>query len=332
MVGGGTGIHIFPLGSRQPPAALPAAIPFNENAWRLPTSSRKLKPAMRKRDRPAGTRHCRIAAKRIAWASCQGRKEGMAFDLVEPQSLDEALALLDPEDPGVRAIAGGTALMLMIKSGFLQPRRLVSLRRIGGIAAIGASAEGGLVLGAMARLRDVERAPAVRERAPVIAEMLRGHSNVRVRTVATVGGNLAHGDPHMDLPPVLIALDAAVRVRGAGGSRSIAVADLLSGYFETVLCNDEPITEVTIPPQHGRRAVYLKCTTRAADDWPVRIAAVERLLAGGLIGEALFREAGALAADAVEPVGDERGSAPYKKHLAGVVVRRALMRAAEVAG
>jgi carbon-monoxide dehydrogenase medium subunit len=285
----------------------------------------------------------------------------MAFDLVEPQSLDEALALLDPEDPGVRAIAGGTALMLMIKSGFLQPRRLVSLRRIGGIAAIGASAEGGLVLGAMARLRDVERAPAVRERAPVIAEMLRGHSNVRVRTVATVGGNLAHGDPHMDLPPVLIALDAAVRVRGAGGSRSIAVADLLSGYFETALRNDELITEVTIPPQHGRRAVYLKCTTRAADDWPalgvaislalagatirearvviaaatdrpVRIAAVERLLAGGLIGEALFREAGALAADAVEPVGDERGSAPYKKHLAGVVVRRALMRAAEVAG
>ena len=286
----------------------------------------------------------------------------MSFDLVEPESLKEALALLDPDDPAVRAIAGGTALMLMLKSGFFRPRRLVSLRRVGdGLAAIRASAEGGLVLGAMARLRDVERSPLVRERAPVIAEMLLLHSNVRVRNVATVGGNLAHGDPHMDLPPVLIALGATVTASGPAGRRDIAVEDLVSGYFETVLGNDELITEVAIPPQDGRRAVYLKCTTRAADDWPalgvavslgldgaairdpriavgaatdraVRLKETEALLTGGETGEALWREAGAVASGEVETVGDDRGSAEYKKALVRVHVRRALARAAGMAG
>jgi carbon-monoxide dehydrogenase medium subunit len=284
----------------------------------------------------------------------------MSFDLVEPESLKEALALLDPDDPAVRAIAGGTALMLMLKSGFFRPRRLVSLRRIGdGLAAIRASAEGGLVLGAMARLHDVERSPLVRERAPVIAGMLLLHSNVRVRNVATVGGNLAHGDPHMDLPPVLIALGATVTARGPAGRRDIAVEDLVSGYFETVLGNDELITEVAIPPQDGRRAVYLKCTTRAADDWPalgvavslgldgaairdpriavgaatdraVRLKETEALLTGGETGEALWREAGRVASGEVETVGDDRGSAEYKKALVRVHVRRALAQAAGI--
>jgi carbon-monoxide dehydrogenase medium subunit len=286
----------------------------------------------------------------------------MSFDLVEPESLEEALALLDPDDPGVRAIAGGTALMLMLKSGFFRPRRLVSLRRVGdGLAAIRASAEGGLVLGAMARLRDVERAPLVRERAPVIAGMLLLHSNVRVRNVATIGGNLAHGDPHMDLPPVLIALGATVTARGPAGRRKIAVEDLVSGYFETVLGNDELITEVAIPPQEGRRSAYLKCTTRAADDWPalgvavslgldgaairaarvavgaatdraVRLKETEALLAGGVIGAALWREAGEIASGEVETVGDDRGSAEYKKALVRVHVRRALAQASGTGG
>jgi carbon-monoxide dehydrogenase medium subunit len=280
----------------------------------------------------------------------------MAFDLVEPESLEEALALLDRADPEVRAIAGGTALMLMIKSGFFRPRRLVSLRRLDGLAAIRATPQGGLVLGAMARLREVERAPAVRQRAPVVAEALLTHSNIRVRNVATLGGNLAHGDPHMDLPPVLIALGATVTAAGPAGSREIAVEDLIAGYFETALGNDELITEVTIPPQQGRRAIYLKCTTRAADDWPalgvavslglagsvikdariaigaatdrpVRLAASERLLAGGTVGEALFRAAGAAAAGAVAPVADDRGSAEYKHQLVRVMVRRALFQA-----
>jgi carbon-monoxide dehydrogenase medium subunit len=197
----------------------------------------------------------------------------------------------------------------------------------------------------------------VRRRAPVIAETLLVHSNVRVRNVATIGGNLAHGDPHMDLPPVLIVLAARLVATGPRGIRTIAVEDFVSGYFETALGNDELITEIAIPPQGARRAVYVKCTTRAADDWPalgvavsldfagseiraariaigaatdraIRLPASERLLTGGVVDADLVRETGAVAAGEVEPVGDDRGSAPYKRQLVRVTVARALSRAA----
>jgi carbon-monoxide dehydrogenase medium subunit len=100
----------------------------------------------------------------------------------------------------------------------------------------------------MVRLAEIERSAAVRAVAPVIAETLLTHSNVRVRNVATLGGNLAQADPHMDLPPVLIALGATVRVAGPSGERSVAVEDLFTGYLETVLANNELITSVSIPP------------------------------------------------------------------------------------
>src|SRR5260370_28396925 len=135
------------------------------------------------------------------------------FALEEPASLGAALALLDPDGPGVRATAGGTALMLMMKAGLYRPLRLVSLRRLGpALTGIRGAADGGLEIGAMVRLAEIERSTAVRVAAPVITETLLTHSNVRVRNVATLGGNLAHADPHMDLPPVLIALAATVRV------------------------------------------------------------------------------------------------------------------------
>src|SRR5947207_11708451 len=183
------------------------------------------------------------------------------FALEEPASLAEALALLDPDDPGVRAIAGGTALMLMMKSGLYRPQRLVSLRRLGpALTGIQAAADGELEIGAMVRLAEIERSAAVRMAASVIVETLLTHSNVRVRNVATIGGNLAHADPHMDLPPVLIALGAHVLVAGPRAERRIAVEDLFAGYFETVLQNSELISELHIPAQGKLRAAYIKVT------------------------------------------------------------------------
>lgn len=276
----------------------------------------------------------------------------MPFELCEPESLEEALALLDPEDPAVRAIAGGTALMLMIKSGFFRPKRLVSLRRVrDGLTGIRPEPDGGLRIGAMVRLSDIERSDAVRRMAPVIAATLRTHSNVRVRNVATVGGNLGHADPHMDLPPVLIALGAEVETAGPRGRRRIAVEDLSAGYLETVLANDEVITELFVPPR--RRAAYVKCTARAADDWPalgiavalegdgekitearvaigaaterpMRLRSAEAVLTGGTLSEAAIREAGRAAAAEAPVVADEHGSAAYKRELVAVHLRRAI--------
>jgi carbon-monoxide dehydrogenase medium subunit len=153
------------------------------------------------------------------------------FELLEPRSLREAIELLDPDDASVRPIAGGTALMLMMKAGVFQPARLVSLRGIEAMTAIWQGNDGALRIGAMTPLAMVERSAAVSGHAPVITRTLRTLSNVRVRNVATVGGHLAHGDPHMDLPPVLIALGAQVSVAGRSGARTIPVEELFAGSF-----------------------------------------------------------------------------------------------------
>ena len=140
------------------------------------------------------------------------------FELNEPVSLKEAIALIDPDDPDVRPIAGGTALMLMMKAGVFRPRRLVSLRKLGDkFARIAATPSGELTIGALAPLSALEHSPEVARHAPVIVRTMKRLSNVRVRNVATVGGALAHGDPHMDLPPVLIALGAHHHRRGRIG-------------------------------------------------------------------------------------------------------------------
>jgi carbon-monoxide dehydrogenase medium subunit len=274
------------------------------------------------------------------------------FELVEPSSLGEALALLDPDDPGVRPIAGGTALMLMMKSGLYRPRRLVSLRALGpGLTSIAATPEGGLEIGAMVRLAELERSDAVRRAAPVIADTLLTHSNVRVRNVATLGGNLAHADPHMDLPPVLITLCASVRAVGPGGERDIPVEALFTGYMATVLGNDELIAALNVPPRAGRKSAYEKVTARTADDWPalgiavsvgaadvriaigaatetaMRLPQTEALFAGRQLDDKLLREAGRCAGAEAPVIGDLHGSASYKRVLIEVHLRRALQRA-----
>src|SRR5216684_266963 len=166
------------------------------------------------------------------------------FELLEPTSLKEAIGLLDPDDSAVRPIAGGTALMLMMKAGVFRPTRLVSLRKLGEqYSRIAPGPDGALTIGAMTPLAMVERSAEVARAAPVIPRAMRRLSNIRVRNVATIGGNLAHGDPHMDLPPVLIALGAHVAVTGPEGERRIAVEDLFTGYFETVLQKNELISE-----------------------------------------------------------------------------------------
>jgi carbon-monoxide dehydrogenase medium subunit len=278
------------------------------------------------------------------------------FELAEPATLAEAIRLLDPDDPGVRAIAGGTALMLMMKAGVFRPARLVSLRAIRELTAIANEPDGALKVGAMTPLSVLERSAAMLAHAPVVIQTLRTLSNVRVRNVATVGGHLAHADPHMDLPPVLIALGAHIAVAGAGGERAIPVEALFAGYFETVLRRDELITALMIPAQGTRRAAYLKCTTRAVHDWPalgvavslerdgtairaakivisaatekpVRLQGAEAALGGGDIDDAALRRAGDAAADEAETIGDGQGSAAYKRQLVRVYVRRALATA-----
>jgi aerobic carbon-monoxide dehydrogenase medium subunit len=281
----------------------------------------------------------------------------ISFELAEPKTLREAIALLDAADPEVRPISGGTALMLMMKSGFFRPNRLVSLQKVEpDYSRVERCGNGSLRIGALASLSQVERSDEVRRAAPVIEKTMRHLSNVRVRNVARLGGSLAHGDPRMDLPPVLSSLGAKAIVAGPSGQREILIEALFCGYYETVLKRDELITFVEVPPQAAWSSTYIKCTTRSADDWPAlgiacslriegdiigdvrlmisaatekltRLVTTEKVLRGQKASEATFERAGESAQAEAEVIGDSRGSVSYKSELVRVYVRRALRQA-----
>jgi carbon-monoxide dehydrogenase medium subunit len=289
------------------------------------------------------------------------------FELCEPSSLAEALKLLDADDPSVRPVGGGTALMLMMKAGVFRPTRLVSLRKVGGrFSGITAGDDGSLTIGAMTPLAALEHSAEVARLAPVITRTMRRLSNVRVRNVATVGGALAHGDPHMDLPPVLIALGASVAIVGPDGERRLTVEHLLTGYYETALAKDELIADVHVPAQGARRSAYMKFTAGSAEDWPavgvavsvdaagglvrsatvvasaatakaIRLAGAEAALAGAklddkVLDDKVLARAGDAGAAEAEVISDVRGSAPYKRELIRVHIGRAVRQALAVNG
>jgi carbon-monoxide dehydrogenase medium subunit len=284
------------------------------------------------------------------------------FELFEPRTLREAAAMLASGDATVRPFAGGTAVMLMMKMGVLRPTRLVSLRSVEKrYSGIDSGASSTIRIGAMATLSALERSPVIRKELPVITRTLRTLSNVRVRNVATLGGHLAHADPHMDLPPVLIALGATVTVVDARGGREFPLEQLYSGYLETTLGRGELISEIMVPRQAPRRAAYLKCTTRSADDWPAlgvavvlemdgsairdarivisaatdtpkRLGAAEGALRGARVEDKVLRRAGDAAAAEVPVIGDEHGSAAYKRELVRVYVARAVRAALAAEG
>jgi carbon-monoxide dehydrogenase medium subunit len=284
------------------------------------------------------------------------------FELLEPTTLQDAIALIEPGDAETRPIAGGTALMLMMKAGVFQPRRLVSLRKLNdGFTRIEATTDRDVKIGAMASLSAIEHSPVIAKHLPVIVRTMRRLANVRVRNVATIGGALAHADPHMDLPPVLIALDASVSIAGTSGERTILVEDLLTGYYETALEKGEIITQVRIPAQGAASAVYFKVTAGSADDWPALGVAVaiesegKRIKSARIVVSAATNKAtrlkkaelalvGADASDKTlaivaetaigetEVIADLRGSASYKRELLRVYTTRAVQAAIQANG
>jgi carbon-monoxide dehydrogenase medium subunit len=281
------------------------------------------------------------------------------FEMAEPTSLREALAMLDPQEPTIRPVAGGTALMLMMKAGVFRPTRLISLHCLESeYARIAVNGSGELRIGALATLSQLEHDRNIAAHLPVLKRALRTLSNPRVRNVARVGGALAHGDPHMDLPPVLAALAARVSIAGPKGTRELPLSELYTGYYETVLERNELITEVTVPPLGTRKAAYVKVTARSADDWPAlgiavsfllkdgtvrdpvvvvsaatekvtRLNSAERVLHGGRLGDELLRHAADAAAKEAVLLTDAHGSAAYKRELLRVYLGRAMRQAAD---
>jgi aerobic carbon-monoxide dehydrogenase medium subunit len=280
------------------------------------------------------------------------------FEYRTPKNLKEVHATLKEFGTDAKLIAGGTALIIMMKQRLVRPSCLVSLRSVRGFNGIEVK-DGGLSIGGFATHRAVEASPLVRRRLPVLAETYHHVATIRVRNMATVGGGLAHADPNQDPPPTLIALGATVKATSANGSRVVPLDEFFTDYYETVLNPDEIITELFVPKLPANSgAAYLKFLPRTADDYatvsaaavlaldktkktisdvrialgsvgttPIRATAAEAVLRGQPLKPEAFREAAEKAKEAVDPVSDFRGSAGYKKEMAGVFVRRALEKA-----
>lgn len=275
------------------------------------------------------------------------------FELVEPTSIEEACAIL-AENGEIRPIAGGTALLTLIKQGIFAPRRLVNLKKIRACDEVSYDPQHGLRIGALASVYDVETCPVVRQHYPELAEACHLVANIRIRNMATIGGNLAHGDYQSDPPTILVALDAGVELVSRSGARRMEITDFLRGSYETALEPGELVAAVVVPPApHGLRGRYVKFTTGSSEERPCAGVAVLVCLEGGICrdlrlaigavsptplrvrrGEAMARgekltaklieKIATEAAHAAEPIDDLRGPADYKRHLIQVLVRRAL--------
>jgi carbon-monoxide dehydrogenase medium subunit len=284
----------------------------------------------------------------------------LPFEYRAPKSLKEVHQELKQFGADAKLVAGGTALVIMMKQRLVRPTCLVSLRSVRGLNGV-TEKDGALRIGGLTTHREVETSSLVRRKLPLVAETYRHVATIRVRNMATVGGGLAHADPNQDPPPTLIALGASVKASSADGSRIVPVEEFFTDYYETVLKPEEVITEVLVPrlpPNSG--GAFVKFLPRTADDYatvsaaaivtldrakkvftdvrialgsvgttPIRARQAEALLRGQPVKAEGLREAAEKAKQAVDPVSDFRGSAAYKKEMAGVFVRRALERALE---
>jgi aerobic carbon-monoxide dehydrogenase medium subunit len=276
------------------------------------------------------------------------------FEYVEPETLEEALEILagDPDDTLV--MAGGTSLVILMKQDLVRPARVVGLRRIAQLREIGAIG-GTLALGALATHGVLARSEAVRRHTPALASTFAAVATVRIREQATLGGNLAHADPAQDPPVTLLALDGVAVARSRFGERRIPLSALFADLFETSLEPGELLLRVELPAlPAGSRATFKKFLPGTLDDYatvsvaavvatdaagactharialggagpvPLRALDAERSLVGRRLDDAAIREAAALAAAAADPIDDLRGSAEYKRAMAGVWTERAL--------
>ena len=279
------------------------------------------------------------------------------FEYLAPASLEEACGLLREHQGDAKLLAGGTALVMWLRMGLLSPAYVIDLENVLGLDGITFDPEDGLRIGAGVKHRDLELWPEVRQHYPLLRETFHKVAQPRIRLMATVGGNLSHGDPLTDPGASFIALDAEVTLCSSRGERTLSVEDFFVDYYETALEPDEILTSIHVPAPAGPAWSHIKFTPRSEEDFAtvgvavtltgqgnrcddVRIAlnsvgptifrarAAEDVLRGRELTPERVEEAGAAAAEASDPIEDVRGSSDYKRELAAVFVRRALEQAA----
>lgn len=284
-----------------------------------------------------------------------------SFEYFRPKTISEAVALLQQHGDEAKILSGGQSLIPMMKLRLARPGYLIDINRISGLAYI--KEEGGfLKIGGLTREADLEASPLVRSKYAVILDTASVIADPQVRNLATVGGNLAHGDPANDHGATMIALGAQVVATGAKGQRVIKIEDFFVSIFTTSLTQDEILTEIQVPmPPPKSGGAYVKLERKVGDfataavavqitldgsgacqrvgigltnvgPTPLKARKAEDFLRGKKLDAANINQAGQLAADESQPSPDLRGPAEYKKGLIKELTKRALSTAVQRAG
>ncbi|SHK52444.1 carbon-monoxide dehydrogenase medium subunit [Pseudonocardia thermophila] len=282
-----------------------------------------------------------------------------AFDYQSPTSIAEAVQMLaePPEDGGdVKVLAGGQSLVPLLSLRLATPARIVDINRIPGLTGI--SEEGGvLTLGALVRQRTAEHSDVVARACPLMAAAIPHIGHTAIRNRGTIGGSIAHADSAAELPTVALCLDAEMVAHGSNGERTIPAAEFFTGFFSTALAEDEILTAVRVRSvAPGTGAAYEELARRhgdfamvgvaaqvrldgdtvtearialsGVDAQPVRASKAEAALVGHTVDEQTLSAAADAATADLHPASDLHASAAYRKHLAGVLIRRAVRNAA----
>ena len=282
------------------------------------------------------------------------------FEYFTPETLDEAVSLLNEHGSEAVVLAGGQSLIPLMKLQLAAPEYVVDINRIPGLADISEENDF-LRIGSLTREVDLDRSEIVRAKYPILQDTTSVIADPLVRNMATVGGNLAHGDPANDHPATMLALGAQVVAVGAAGQRVISVSDFFEGPLMTTLNQGEILTEIRIPtPPQGSGGAYLKLERKVGDyaiagvaavitaadgvcqqagigltnagPIPIKAGTAEAFLVGKRLDDETIREAARLASQEAQPSADLRGSEEYKRDMVRVIAGRALRLALERAG
>jgi len=281
-----------------------------------------------------------------------------SFEYLRPNTIPEAIAMLQQHGDDAKILSGGQSLIPMMKLRLARPAILIDINRISGLSHI--KEEGGfLKIGGLTREAELEASPLVRSKCPILADTTHVIADPQVRNLATVGGNLAHGDPANDHPATMLALGAQVVANGPKGERVIPIEAFFLSLFTTALKPDEILTEIRIPiPPARSGGAYLKLERKVGDfataavavqltvdeqgacrnigmaltnvgATPVKVKKAEGFLQGKKLDDAAIAQAAQLASDEAEPSADLRGPVEYKKGLVKELAKRALLLARE---
>ena len=276
------------------------------------------------------------------------------FDYYQPQTLKEAFSFMEKLKGRAKYIAGGTDILVRIKQRAIQPEALVSLRGISTLNNV--SHNGGLSLGSMTPIRDLERDPVIVRDYPALAQAVSLLANPQVRNVATVGGNLCNSAPSADSAPPLMVMGATLKLQGPSGERGVPIDDFFTGPGENCMEAEEALTEIQIPERVDQSGMAFLKLGRVAQDIaivnaaalivmdkkkcgqcrlavgavapvPLRLKKVEKLVEGEEIGPEILDRVGQMVQEEVSPITDVRSTEEYRRIMSGVLIKRAIKKA-----